>query len=172
MKNRIPKNSILWKGKHYFTWFAYKGKVPWLSNFAANTACLIDYRPKFTADSIIVDVNAYFLEDSSWAKKEFADYYLLNHELRHFDIAEIECRRIREYLSNWTGPDQDSYQSYYYIGSLSVWKDSMTEQYDAETQHSKNRTEQEIWNKKIDSLLMVTEPFRNSTVRLGYKRKL
>ncbi|MBI3253607.1 MAG: hypothetical protein HYZ56_02655, partial [Nitrosopumilales archaeon] len=46
------------------------------------------------------DDNAYFYKNISWVKSEHAsDMYILNHEQKHFDITEIQVRKINEIVA-------------------------------------------------------------------------
>ena len=88
--------------------------------------------------------------------------YILAHEQGHFDITEIFARRLHEALQNYQFNrrtfKKDIAQIYHSIVSE---KEDYQKNYDAETDHSRNRKVQYDWLEKIDSLLTETAPYAN-----------
>jgi hypothetical protein len=134
------------------------------------TGTLIDYRPSFSSDTIRVEVTAYFLMDSSWTRRPLSNY-MLNHEKRHFDIAEIDARRVRKYLRDWGGGSLADYAYYALVARKTVFLDSLSAKYDLETNHSRDTLMQKLWNYRIDSLLEAYKPYEVSTFKLKIGRR-
>jgi len=163
----IPPNIIPWSADSSVHWQDFQGRPPFINAKAALTGTLINYKPTFLGNAIRVEVIAYFLKDSSWRIRRPLGYYVLNHERRHFDIAEIDARRIRKYLQDWRGNSLDDYNFYIMNGRKSVFIDSLSAEYDLETNHSRDTVKQELWNLKIDSLLEVYKPYEITTFKIS-----
>ena len=101
------------------------------------------YRPR---------VYAYFNPYNSYMLKSLSKdqmTILLNHEKRHFDIAEYMARACNSVIYNVT----DTYTMYKVFAEYQTKLDDMQKLYDAESDHCNNIEGQIIWDKKLDSLL-------------------
>lgn len=102
-----------------------------------------------------VEVKAIFRCDKSWAKEQAkTSDYLLNHEQRHFDIAEIFARKIRQELDEY----RITAKNYQGIKKAVIEKwfqeyDAYDRSYDKFTVHGLNSERQEQWNQDIDEQL-------------------
>ena len=97
-----------------------------------------------------------FLKDRSWKKSDF-DEYVLNHEQRHFDIAEIYARKIRYSLDSIKSEPLKYYKSI--VQNHLRARKKYSEKYDDETNHSQNKEVQELWNNYIDKELLRYEEY-------------
>lgn len=158
---------IHWDKNFKLSWSDFKGLVPPFSEHGAMASCAVKSDNKVENDSVLLIIFACFSINHSWVIKEKATEYGLNHEQRHFDIAEIHARKFRKYLYEWN--KQDNINDYILTGNeLIVVKslNAMEELYDLETNHSINKNEQGKWDRKIDSLLNVYSAYENPIVKL------
>jgi hypothetical protein len=150
--------TIPWNSKRKLTWNDFQGKIPVNNRAAATTASGITYRfsTSGTRDNIEVDfkIDTFFYPAKSWYDPSLCDEVILSHEQLHFDISEIYARKMKKRLAN---------ESFTYSNVKSrvktIYKEIMQEldayqnQYDAETNFSRDREQQLIWNKKINDAL-------------------
>jgi hypothetical protein len=136
---------IVW-GKQELTWNDFKGPV--LSK---------DFNGTYGGFSFHHNIDgkwfafAYFNKNRSWHNGE-SDKVLI-HEKYHFNIVEIHARKLRKAIieNKWT---MDSVQQInYLVKNLLAESASMQNLYDEETEHSKNRVKQKVWEAKIDEQL-------------------
>jgi hypothetical protein len=161
-----------WKKDYKLTWDDFKGALPTTTSDAvALTYAGVSYNSKLMSDTMVVEIKTCFTKEKSWVIAEDTTPYLLNHEQRHFDIAEINTRILRKYALTWDG-------KYNLNAFLSEGNDNflrnlnqMNNTYDKETNHSKNKTAQTKWNKKIDSLLNIYSLYENPVVKLPRRKK-
>ena len=160
------KNYILWEKTNKPKWADFKGAVPWVSTADANTHYVIGFTESDLRDSIEINLSTYFIKDSSWVINSMNSPYLLNHELRHFDLAEVYARKYRKYLSDWDGNNAFLFSLYADYGRKINKMDSAETRYDKETNHSLNHSAQEKWNGKIDSLLEAYSAYDKPVFRI------
>ena len=103
-------------------------------------------------DSIIFEVVNSFDPSLSWHQTN--SLYILNHEQRHFDLAEVYARRFRRYLKDSVHAFNRQQQQQLFQRFLNEDK-SAQDLYDQQTDHSINTSIQEAYNQRIDS--MITE---------------
>lgn len=139
-------------------WSDFVGDADQSSKFDAFTYWVITYsfsRPAFEGDKARVKATVrLLLRSDSWVKPDKKTSLLLNHERGHFKIGRICAREIEETINSMTF-DRDDYAKqidavYWEIIKKYV---ELEKQYDRETDHYKNRAQQEMWDKKLDDLL-------------------
>ncbi len=151
--------TVLIQGKsteRKLTWEDFKGTPDATSTFWAYTGYLIRYRyadVKILSDSVtigIFDVTVELDPTRTWAKMDKVNDELLIHEQGHFNIGILCGREIlaafkqtRFERSNYKDQMQSIFQEILkkYI--------EMGHQYDSETDHFRNKKEQERWNALI-----------------------
>jgi hypothetical protein len=161
------KNYILWKRTSKPAWADFQGTVPWVRSADASTHYVLGFIENDLRDSIEINLSTYFIKDSSWVIRGMNSPDLLNHEVRHFDLAEVYARKYRKYLSDWDGDDAILFSLYADYGRKVSKLDSAENEYDKETNHSLNHTEQEKWNRRIDSLLEAYSAFDKPIFRIA-----
>jgi hypothetical protein len=94
------------------------------------------------------------LPDYSWVKDHARDAYSLNHEQRHFDIAKLVAEQFKQQVhpDSLTAEDHKSILHWKYLDAYREMN-RLQEQYDDETGHGTNATEQARWNRYIDRAL-------------------
>lgn len=141
------------EGWRKLTWADYSGKVDASSSFGAMTEYQFSYRVsemEKSSDSIYfknIEVILNFDHQKSWVKKDMMTDALLEHEQGHFNIG-LMC--VREFLTTIKSTKfikaQYSARLKQIFQVVSNKYRQMHTQYDAETNHSINRTAQEKWN--------------------------
>lgn len=142
------------------TWKDFKGK-PTTDVYKAKTYTYMSYKIRTEAGKIIVTTECLFDPKMSWVSKEYIkkageenSVYLLNHEQRHYDITRVVGEELEDAMQTFKF---DTKKAKYQVDSIFrsfIKKDrDIQKQYDDETEHSKVREQQEIWDKKIDGWL-------------------
>lgn len=148
-------DTLHWSKYRKLTWKDFQGVQDDSIN-AAITVVAFTTNSKYLSDSTIsVVVNAVFYKSKSWVNKEHQTYYNLNHEQRHFDIAEVYARKanaeLKKYKFNRSTVINDIQKIFDYY---SKERDKIQELYDKETTFPKiNNKKQKEWNTKIDKWL-------------------
>lgn len=152
-----PDAVITWDSNRPLTWNDFKGPIPPDDVAAATTASGITYR--YSANlmhhevALSFEVEAHFYPDQSWYKPTLCDDHVLGHEQLHFDITELFARKMKRKLQQTTFSDnvKSEIQKIYreIIRELKDWQ----EQYDWETNFSREKEAQRLWNQKIKALL-------------------
>lgn len=155
------EESYVWDADRKLKWSDFKGRVPHDAVPAATTASGISYRYSANLRHHEVDldfeVNAFFYPNESWYKPEVCDNLILSHEQLHFDISELYARKMRlrlertAFSENVKQEIRDIYQEI--LKELEDFQDK----YDWETNFSRNREAQLIWNQRIAEALQRTE---------------
>ncbi len=150
--------TISWNANSRLSWDDFKGKTPLNSRAAAITASGITYRfsTSGTKDDMEVDfkIDTYFYPTKSWYQPELIDDVILGHEQLHFDISELYARKMEARLANESfthGNVKAKVRSIYKEILKEV--DDFQNQYDDETNFSRDREQQAIWNEKIRNAL-------------------
>jgi len=169
LKHYLRKRFISWEQDRKLTWKDFKGSQPEGFHHNAGTACFYKYSEKLVKDSIEIEMDNCFSIYSSFVLRGHDNSYILNHEQRHFDINEIYVRRIRECISNWKGKTKTDYNSYLVNGINKIFSDSLQYLYDKEIYGTHwDSTNQDHWNKVIDSTLKIYSRFKLNKFRLHW----
>jgi hypothetical protein len=161
---------IYWDEDIKLRWMDFSGSIPAASKFSASTRYGIKYDYATSGDTINVKIRSYFIPEESWVKPGREKPALLNHEQRHFDIAEINARKFRQYVSGWHG--KNKFGPYIEAAFDSCWEkgEEMQKKYDRETSHSKNKIVQKQWNQRIDSLLDAYKEFKSPDLKVRRRK--
>lgn len=149
-------DTVFYNPQRPLAWEDFKGR-PRTGNFAASIFASIAYEgdSKLVDGEIQIDLvfKTYMLKSSSWVRQGNNEYGL-NHEQRHFDIAQIITERLKQRLSGMDLQPHnfDRTVSFEFLESYREMN-RLQEQYDKETSHGTNKAAQERWNHKIDEEL-------------------
>lgn len=113
-----------------------------------------------------------FVPDKSWTNDSL-NKRLLDHEQGHFDLSEAGLRHFKHELSYYIIKNKESFNEYF-VMTQNKWThfvDSLSDQYDIDTDHGTIVHQQLNWKIKIDSLLNQYPNFSNDTVEIR-KREL
>jgi len=158
-------DSIAWKASRKLRWDDFKGKAvdddpADALTYTANQTFFEGFGvgSRFNVES---KVTCYFIKDKSWVKTGKESDYLLNHEQRHFDLAETGAREFRKKLKQAIFNSENFNKEIKKITDEVHDKyDRLQEEYDAETNHSRIEEKQKEWDLKIDRMLGDLEEFR------------
>ena len=150
--------TISWKANERLSWDDFKGGIPPNARAAATTASGITYRfsTSGTRDNMKVDfkVDTHFYPNKSWYQPELCDEVILSHEQLHFDISELYARKLKERLTKTSYSRQNVKSKVRAIyRKINEELNDFQNQYDDETNFSRDREQQLIWNEKIRETL-------------------
>jgi len=143
--------SIQWTSRK-LTWDDYLAKPSVSDEAAAITSTGIGVEYIVRNNQLSYKISCLFSKNKSWGR--YRSEYILSHEQGHFDITEIYARKlaraIEEYEFNPKTYKSDL-NSIYKL--LMTEKEKYQEQYDHETDYSRDRINQGLWLQKIQSEL-------------------
>jgi hypothetical protein len=155
-------NLIEWDATNKIKWDDFQSKIDSSSHFKAECTTLFECFFYLKNDSVFCRIKTFFNPEKSWKKTiDLNNFYDLNHEQRHFDITEIYARKIRQIIIN-NKLNEESIQKIYRENAKAC-NDFQT-MYDRETNHSINITKQKFWDKKIDTLLLSLEDYKEQDI--------
>lgn len=156
------EDSMAWDAGRKLSWEDFQGPVPPDAVPAATTASGISYT--YTANLIHhevqldFEVTAFFYPGESWYRPEICDAHVLQHEQLHFDISELFARKMRLRLERtaFTENVKSEVRAIYreILKELSEFQD----RYDWETNFSRNKEAQNLWNQRIAEALSQITP--------------
>ncbi len=151
------EEGVPWNSNIRLTWADFKGKVPPAAVPAATTASGISYT--YSANllhhevHLDYEVNAYFYPNESWYRPALCNENTLSHEQLHFDISELFARKMRDRLDRTSFSDDVKAEIRKIYKEILEELQDYQEQYDWETNFSRNREKQAEWNQKIAKAL-------------------
>ncbi len=159
-----------WLEKDKLDWSDFSGKVDVKSKHHAMTASGIFINmQQVEGDSIEIKLIANFYPQRSWLKRGKDNDHLLNHEQRHFDIAELFRRKLMKKIM-----DSKSLKSSKLTDVLDRLYNQNDEalrsyqsRYDLKTEHSKKVEQQKIWDLKIEKELAELDQYKHSSYRFA-----
>jgi hypothetical protein len=150
---------IFWQEGQKLTWDNFKSPISRKGNpdVAAYTNCGWEFsvvtsgNPKSPA---AIQIKAIFNEDKSWKDVTKINDYILLHEQKHFDIAELFVRKFRKAVTEKikTSGDYDKYFKTIYNGISKEYKNFQIS-YDKDTRHGMSKEKQAEYNAVISEEL-------------------
>jgi len=131
------------------------------TKFAASVSTGFDYEWDYNIDNakqnFSFKINTRLYPFSSWVVAAKKSDWLLAHEQLHYKISELHARKLRKLISGYANALGFNIRRDLRVMNKRVQEAhyKMQADYDRETQHSKNKEMQHLWNKKVDSLLTV-----------------
>lgn len=162
-KSEIKKNSVIvWTSNYKLKWDDFQGIKDTL--FDINEESMIKTKieviTKISKEKVEFQILSYFDKEKSWTIND-SSLMLLNHEQLHFDITEIFARELRKKLSSIKFISnqnlKDKVKELYHKVNLASIEYQL--KYDRETNHSKNKSQQLIWNERIKDILKNTNNY-------------
>ncbi|MBL7741946.1 MAG: DUF922 domain-containing protein [Chitinophagaceae bacterium] len=143
---------IDWKAGQKLSWSDYKGNPDPDSDAAALTATYLGIEYDISEKGLSWKIQCRFSKTRSWGRSRTD--HILQHEQGHFDIAEIFARKLNKKMSEYKF-DKNSYQKDLrkIYESITTEKEKFQDQYDKESDHSRNKEKQAEWTKKIAEML-------------------
>lgn len=158
---------LSWSAERKLKWPDLQGAKPENAQMAANTSSIVRYSLRLMRDSFEISIGACLQKDHSWFNPEDTTALLLNHEQRHWDIAEIHARKFRQYVEKWNRKD---FIKEYLQKGIQMIDDSLSSMqsiYDTETIHGLRGPKQVEWNGKIDSLLNMYSAYQRVEIKVA-----
>jgi len=154
----LQSHLIEWSGTRKLNWNDFQGKPKDESDNAALTSSNINFQFGYGSAGFNYSISCRFDKNQSWVKVK--SDHVLAHEQGHFDIAEIHARKLNKalkgYKYNRNTVSQDVNKIY---EDIMRGHHEMQSVYDRETDHSRNKSKQDEWYKKIANDLKTLEPY-------------
>lgn len=166
------QDTINWSANYKLRWSDFKAQ-PDTGRLqeAAVSALHIRYNLSFDAATYNYHVFCYFDRDKSWTR-DTVNKSLLQHEQLHFDIAEYYARKLATAFANYTFNRSTIKKDFDVIYTTLITEyDVVDNTYDHETEHSKNKKQQELWNQKIAAQLLAFPVLRGVATNAGLTDK-
>ena len=162
---------IYWSKSNKLKWSYFTSKTSSGNNVkGAYIFTDINCYADFLGNDIKVFVTARMQRCNSWVVESDKSDYLLNHEQRHFDLAEVYSRRIKKELNDFEDlnikNDDFEIQFNATVSKLLDEFDKIQTQYDQETKHSHNKVKQTEWDKYIDRQLKIYEEYSEDSITI------
>jgi transcriptional regulator with XRE-family HTH domain len=155
-------DTIYWSPCYKLKFEDFKLSLDSSSDFDAISNITIDYDITQQAGGKITAIKVFCFFNKSKSKTKGLDSSLLIHEQTHFDIAELYSRKLKKIFSQYLLKKNLSLEEAQAIYSQ-IKNDykKISEQYDLETDYSKNIEAQLQWNKKIRDDLITLAKYRS-----------
>lgn len=154
----LTEELIPWQDGRKLNWNDYYGKPDPRSDAAASTSTNLGVQFSFNNNTFQYKINCSFSKNKSWVlvKNDF----ILSHEQGHFDITKIFARKLNKSLSEYQF-NRDSYRKDLdkIYQDITEEKGKMQDQYDQETDFSRNKEKQIEWLKKNEGMLKELQRF-------------
>lgn len=155
----VSGQKIYWGENVKLNWSNFKSKVNNQrgANVVAYTNCgwIYSYVKSSNPKAPVkIEIQTVFNEDKSWKDVKRINNYVLLHEQKHFDAAEVYARKLRKEISEniKTSSDFDKYFKSLYNRILTEYKD-FQKNYDAETKNGMLEEKQAEYNRIISEEL-------------------
>jgi len=158
--NTDSPDILYWSPDYKLTWEDFKGTPAYESrNISALTSSGIVHYAGCKEGKIIYKVQAYFEKNESWVKSEALTNHHLTHEQIHFDITELNARKLRQALSEKQFRCGEEWAFEYFVANFLERWETQQKHYDIMTQHSLNEEQQEEWYHKVQAELFEMQDF-------------
>jgi uncharacterized membrane protein YcgQ (UPF0703/DUF1980 family) len=145
-------NYINWSPGRKLAWHDFTAEPDKQGDAAALTATHLGFSYSVVSGKISYTIDCRFDKDKSWGRVK--NDWILKHEQGHFDIAEIFARKLHKAVSSYQF-NRNTFQKdldAIYTGIVKE-KETFQQQYDDDTDYSRNKVKQEEWLKKIEKML-------------------
>ncbi|WP_394660433.1 DUF922 domain-containing protein [uncultured Chryseobacterium sp.] len=168
ISNTIFAQKIYWAEGKKLNWNNFKSRVNNQrgANVVAYTNCGWSYSYVKSSNPkapVKITIETIFNEDKSWKDDKRINDYVLLHEQKHFDVAEVFARKLRKETSEKikTGADFDKYFKLIYNSILKEYQD-FQRAYDGETKNGMIEEKQSEYNRMIAEELENYKSFKTS----------
>ncbi|WP_426478311.1 DUF922 domain-containing protein [Chryseobacterium sp. CBSDS_008] len=155
----LSGQKLIWQDSKKLTWDNFKSPVSKKSNpdVAAYTHCGWEFSAAKSSDPkapVTISITTIFHEEKSWKDVKKMNDYILLHEQKHFDIAELFVRKFRKAVAEKirNSGDYNKYFKAIYNG-ISADYQSFQMAYDRETRHGIDKEKQTEYNNLISEQL-------------------
>ncbi|MFN4147012.1 MAG: hypothetical protein ACK4GN_14400 [Runella sp.] len=151
----LPESdTVYYRSDRPLTWKDFMGAPSVLSRWAAQVFTSFGFEARSSVKDrtlfLYVRPKVWIDKTISWVRPESKNDYVLDHEQLHFDITRVIAERFKHKLQSMTLSVEDfsSELQYQYIEFYRL-HGRLQQQYDDQTQHGLNRSQQAQWSKKI-----------------------
>ncbi len=152
-----PPERWVWEEDRALRWSDFKGSPDYLLDFAATTNSGMSHSYTIDGNGVLdkssSEVLAHFYPTFSWYKPADTTAAILRHEQSHFDITEMHARKLRKRIHefSFTANSKEEVKKLYEVTEQE--RRRTQELFDRETDHSRNKDQEVLWQKRIkDSL--------------------
>jgi hypothetical protein len=146
-----------WDNTNPLQWSDFQAPIDPTSSFDANTYSGINYkwRMHIGQGKISFDfITSSFMDKSkSWTRPEKQTPALLKHEQVHFDISEFFARKLLVAFNGYSYTDDYRNEITRIFQQVNSARATMEDKYDEQTDHSRNKAEQAVWELYVSNLL-------------------
>jgi len=157
-------DKIEWSASNKLNWSDFQGVPAKGAGFVASTSSGISfsYSFRFIEDVLNYDytVKCNFYPKESWYKVEAASDYILKHEQTHFDISELHARILRKNISETDYTKNFKIEIEEVYKKVELLRQAMQNQFDLESNHSKNKEKEYYWEAFVAKQLEVYEHWK------------
>lgn len=152
LNKSFSQDTLYWKAAYKLKWSDFKAKVDTTKKHGAISNTGIYFKASYTNGQLTYKVYGYFNRKRSWVR--IHSQAGLQHEQGHFDIAEIYARKLKEALKNFKiNPSTVNKDLQALYDKISNEKSKRNSLYDKETDFSRDKKMQELWNLNIQQEL-------------------
>ena len=161
-QSKETEGHIKWTEDYKLTWDDFQARARKTHFASAMSDITFSVSVNTKGKYLIVYVQPSFNPKGSWAKEEDRVDELLKHEQVHFDIYEVNARKLRQELQTKKLTAANSQSTVNKLmekyGELNI---KVQERYDEETEHSLKKEKQEKWNAQIEAELIRLQEFKD-----------
>lgn len=165
---QLFSQKIIWKEDQKLTWNDFKSPINRKGNkdVVAYTHCGWEYSVVTSsnpASPIKIEIETIFNKDKSWKDVKRINDYVLLHEQKHFDIAEIYARMLRKEVQENIKTSGDYNKSFkaIYNRISNEYRDFQIA-YDRDTQNGMDKEKQAQYNTSITEMLATLNSYKKS----------
>ena len=152
------EDAIQWNNGRKLVWEDFMGEPDSNATNAALTSSGIEFKYGYNDGKFEYTIKCLFEKEKSWAKVKTD--YILAHEQLHFDISEIHARKLNRDLKDFNfNPATAQKEIGIIYNSIMKAQTAMQQEYDAATDHSRNKEQQAVWVLKIKTELAKLQAF-------------
>jgi len=144
------ESQMAWNEDYRLQWSDFKGQAEESIDAVAITASGLssDFSARTTAARLVdysSNVVAHFYPDKSWYKPSKVNEIVLAHEQLHFDITELNARKLRKHIAEFSFSINIKAEMNQLVENANKELASMQELYDDQSNYSMNVEAQKKW---------------------------
>lgn len=147
------KEKLEWNENRPLTWNDFKAEPKESVPYEANTNTGILFSWNYSTESgepvLKYEVLSNFYPESSWVKNVEETNYLLGHEQLHFDITELNARKLRKAIDEYKPGRNIRKELNQLYEQIEQERVKMQNRFDVETNHSQNKEAEAKWRKFV-----------------------
>jgi hypothetical protein len=142
-----------WNAQRQLTWEDFQGVPNLGADYVASTNSGISFSFSYqVSDGVMTmqyEVLSNFYPELSWFKPTKVSEYILKHEQTHFDITELFARKLRKAMAETSFSNKPKQEVNAIYEQIERARRKFQNQYDRETEHSKNKSAEMQWRNLV-----------------------